>query len=279
MKQFAAPDGTAIAYEDVGEGRPLVLLHGLMAHSGFFARQRELSDSFRLISIDLRGHGRSQTGGRSPTVADLAGDVAALADGLDLEGVIGVGWSLGASVLWKVLTGPAAARFAGAVVVDMTPRVLNDGDWTLGLTPEACEIRTQAIREDFANFARNAGHAIFSQPVAPQFRDLADWAGAEFARNDPEAIGAMWASLVGEDYRASLGGIRQPTLVIHGAQSQLYGPGTADHLVRALPDARAVRFERSGHAPHMEEPEHFNRLIRDFAASLPRVRERQHTAS
>ena len=279
MNQFAAPDGTAIAYEDVGEGRPLVLLHGLMAHSGFFARQRELSENFRLICVDLRGHGKSGTGAKAPTVSDLADDVAALADRLELEGAIGVGWSLGASVLWKVLAGSAAERFEGAVVVDMTPRVLNDSDWSLGLTPEACDVRTQAIRGDFANFARNAGHAIFSQPVAPNFRDLADWAGAEFARNDPAAIAAIWASLVGEDYRASLGGIQQPTLVVHGAQSQLYGPGTADHLVRALPDARAVRFERSGHAPHMEEPELFNRLILDFAASLPRVRERQHTAS
>ncbi len=279
LKQFEAPDGTSIAYEEIGEGRPLVLLHGLMAHSGFFARQRELSDAFRLISIDLRGHGKSRADGTSPTVADLAADVAALAERLELQGAIGAGWSLGASVLWRVLTGPAAGRGAGAGGVDMSPRVLNDGAWTLRLTPEACDVRSQAIREDFANFARNAGHAIFSQPVAPQFQELADWAGAEFARNDPAAIAGIWASLVGEDYRASLARIRQPTLVVHGAHSQLYGPGTADHLVHALPDARAVRFDRSGHAPHMEEPELFNRLIRDFAANLPRVRERQHTAS
>ena len=64
----------------------------------------------------------------------------------DLHDAIGVGWSLGATVLWHVLAGPAADRFAGAIVVDMTARVLNDAEWDLGLSPEACEARSAAIR-------------------------------------------------------------------------------------------------------------------------------------
>ena len=249
-----------------------------MAHSGFFARQRELAGEFRLVMIDLRGHGRSEGGSAGATLAKLAEDVAALADALGLEDSVGIGWSLGASVLWKILTGPAGSRFAGTVVVDMTPRVLNDGGWTLGLSAEACEARTAAIREDFAAFARNAGQAIFAQPVEPALRPLADWAGEEFARNDPAAIDALWSSLVAEDLRGALGAIRQPTLVIHGARSQLYGSDTADYLVGALPDARALSFERSGHAPQLEQPELFNRTIREFAAGLPRVRQQQTTA-
>jgi pimeloyl-ACP methyl ester carboxylesterase len=107
--------------------------------------------------------------------------------------------------------------------------------------------------------------------------DLRAWAGEEFARNDPSEIGAVWASLVREDFRPLLPGIRQPTLVVHGANSHLYGADTADHLVAALPNARALAFERSGHSPHIEQPELFNRTIRDFAASLPRLREKQAT--
>ena len=71
--------------------------------------------------------------------------------------------------------------------------------------------------------------------------------------------------------------IQQPTLIVHGAQSQLYGDDTADHLVAALPHARAVRFERSGHAPHLEEPELFNATLKDFADRLSRVRTTQAT--
>ena len=277
MQTFIAADGASIAYEDIGTGRPLLLLHGLMAHAGFFEAQRELSDQFRLISVDLRGHGRSSAEGRFLSVEQLASDIEVLAEALDLEGAVGIGWSLGAAVLWRVLTGPQGRRFAGSVIVDMSPRVLNDGDWQLGLSREACDARTAAIRDDFSAFAINAGQAIFAQPIAEAKRETAEWASFEFARNDSASIDAIWTSLVDEDFRASLAGIDQPTLVIHGAHSQLYGPGTADHLVHSLPDARAVRFDRSGHAPHMEEPQLFNRLIREFAASLPETREAHAT--
>jgi pimeloyl-ACP methyl ester carboxylesterase len=274
---FTAQDGSTIAFEDEGEGRPLVLLHGLMAHRGFFEQQRALADSFRLVRIDLRGHGQSASGQSRnvrppPDVETLADDVERLAAYLGLEDAIGIGWSLGAAVLWHVLAGPASRRFAGAVIVDMTARVLNDGDWQLGLSSAICDARSRAIEEDFGAFAASAGASIFAQPLDAASRPLASWAGEEFARTDPEAVGSLWASLVGEDFRPMLGKIRQPTLIVHGAQSHLYGAGTADHLVRALPNARAVTFERSGHAPHLEQPDLFNRIVRDFAASLPRLR-------
>ena len=278
MQHFTASDGVRIAYRDKGTGRPLVLLHGLMAHSGFFAGQDELAGDFRLIAVDLRGHGRSKSDGSGPTVERLSVDVAELLDSLGIGNAVGIGWSLGASVLWRLLAGPSTDRFAGAVIVDMTPRVLNDGEWSLGLTGETCEARRAAIRDDYSSFAVNAGHAIFAQPVSEGNSALARWSGEQFALNDARDMAALWESLVGEDSRSALGSIRQPTLVIHGAHSQLYGSGTADHLVAALPDARAVRFDRSGHAPHMEQPELFNRLVREFAHSLPSARMPEITA-
>ena len=275
MQFFTASDGARIAYRDEGRGVPLVLLHGLMAHGGFFREQDVLADNFRLIRIDLRGHGFSAK--ERSSVEQIAADVAELADALDLRDAIGVGWSLGATILWHVLTGPAARRFAGAVVVDMTARVLNDEDWDLGLSAEACEARSAAIRDDFERFALAAGQAIFAQPVENEASALAEWASFEFARNDPATIAALWASLVRQDVRTLLEGIRHPTLIVHGAQSRLYGEDTADHLVAALPDARAVRFDRSGHAPHLEQPELFNRTLRDFADRLSRGRARQQS--
>jgi pimeloyl-[acyl-carrier protein] methyl ester esterase len=254
---------------------PLVLLHGLMAHGGFFRAQADLARDFRVIAIDLRGHGASARPGERPTVEQLAADVSGLAEALDLKGAIGVGWSMGATVLWHVLSGPAAPRFAGSVVVDMTARVRNDAEWDLGLSPEACEARSIAIRDDFESFAASAGQGIFAQPVAPDRRGDAAWASAEFARNDAGAMGSVWASLVRQDVRALLQRIEHPTLIVHGGRSRLYGDDTADHLVAALPDARAVRFDRSGHAPHLEEPALFNQTLRNFAARLSRGRAAQ----
>lgn len=275
MRCFAAPDGAKIAYEVEGSGRPLVLLHGLMAHRGFFRFQRALASDFQLISIDMRGHGGSVRAGNAPQVEQLAADVAALADELDLQDAIGVGWSLGATVLWHLLTAHVGARFTGAVVIDMTPKVQNADDWSLGLSRDLCEARSAAIRDDFETFAAAAGQAIFAQPLDERSRDIAAWSAREFARNDAASISAVWESLVEQDLRPRLGRIAQPTLIVHGAQSQLYGSDTAEYLAGALPNAEAIRFEKSGHAPHMEQPDLFNDAIRQFAASLPRVREPQ----
>jgi pimeloyl-ACP methyl ester carboxylesterase len=270
LRHFTASDGVSIAYRDEGAGRPLVLLHGLMAHGGFFRAQRELEREFRLLTIDLRGHGLSPALAESLTVERLGADVTELVEALDLEGAVGIGWSLGATVLWHVLAGPAGDRFDGSVVVDMTARVMNDSSWSLGLDPEACEARSAAMKADFQAFAAQAGQAIFAQPVSAERQPDADWASAEFARNDPAAIIALWQSLVALDARALLGRIDHPTLVIHGARSQLYDRATADHLVRSLADAREVEFEASGHAPQIEQALLFNRTIREFAAELTR---------
>ncbi len=268
MLFFTASDGARIHYRDQGSGTPLLLLHGLMAHGAFFPGQAELADCFRLISVDLRGHGASREAGDRPTVEQLAADVAELVAWLDLQDAIGVGWSLGATVLWHVLAGAETRRFVGAVVVDMTPRVRNGPNWKLGLSPDLCEARSAAIRDDFEAFAAGAGQAMFADTSRDGIHELADWASFEFARNDPAAIGAIWASLERQDMRALLSRIEQPTMVVHGALSPLYGQETASHLVAALPNAFAVRFDRSGHAPHLEEPALFNTHIRNFADRL-----------
>lgn len=275
MDYFTAQDGAKIAYRDEGTGKPLVLLHGLMAHSGFFVFQRPLASEFRLVSIDLRGHGLSDSGPSAPRVEQLAADVGALVEKLGLDGAICIGWSLGATIMWHLLTGPAASRFEGSVVIDMTPMVRNGCDWQLGLSPELCEARSAAIRTEFESFATNAGQAIFAQPLDDRSRDIAGWSAEEFARSDASSIGIVWESLVEQDVRQRLRRIAQPTLIAHGGQSQLYGSDTAQYLAVALPIADTICFERSGHALHMEQPELFNDTIRKFAASMPRLRETQ----
>lgn len=269
MHLFTASDGARIAWDEAGSGRPLVMLHGLMAHRGFFRAQDPLIAGHRLIGVDLRAHGGSDKDG-ALTLDRLAADVAELVAHLDLRDAIGIGWSLGAALLWRLLAGPEAARFAGAVIVDMTPKVLNEGDWSLGLTPDHCEARATAFAGDFPAFATLAGPAIFADGAVH-----GAWAAGEFAHNDGPAMGAIWRSLVAADLRPLLPRIVQPSLIIHGLRSPLYEPATAEYLAEALPNGRAIPFSRSGHAPHLEEPERFNALVADFAASLPHIHQKQ----
>ena len=86
MQFFTASDGARIAYRDEGRGTPLVLLHGLMAHGGFFREQDALADDFRLIADRPARPRRLGGARRAPSVEQIAADVAELADALDLRG-------------------------------------------------------------------------------------------------------------------------------------------------------------------------------------------------
>ena len=91
MAVLELSDGLDLAYEDVGSGRPVLLVHGWGAHGGFFAPQQEaLKARFRVITPDLRGH--RHTPGEGPMTVDrLAQDMAELLEALDLRDVVGVG--------------------------------------------------------------------------------------------------------------------------------------------------------------------------------------------
>src|SRR3546814_18493690 len=129
----------------------------------------------------------------------------------------------------------------------MTPRVMNDAHWRLGLSKEACEARRQAIETDFPTFATAAGQAIFAPSNADELADSVRWAGEEFAKNDAAAISTLWTSLVDQAFRSRLSRIAQPPLIIHGAERHLYCPDTADYGTAALPTPRAIYFTRPAH--------------------------------
>jgi pimeloyl-ACP methyl ester carboxylesterase len=260
---FIASDGCGVAFRDEGVGRPLLFVHGLSANAATFAPQAEaLAGRFRIVRIDLRGHGGTPAEG-ALTLDRLAADVAELARALDLRGAILIGWSLGAMLAWDVLLSAEAGRFAGLVTIDMTPRVENDAEWRLGLNDDGA----RAVQP--GETWRERCDRVATMIVADRQVNAALVArlGPELGTSDAEAVAAITMSMMARDYRPLLGRIAQATLIVHGAQSRYYGAATSVFLAEALPHARIVPFAHSGHAPHLEEPDRFNRLLAAFAAS------------
>jgi pimeloyl-ACP methyl ester carboxylesterase len=271
MPVLTLRDGVDLAYQDVGDGPVLLLVHGWGVHGGFFHPQIEsLSDRFRLIAPDLRGHGGTPGVG-SMTIAQLADDLSQFVKALDLKSVIGIGWSMGAQVLWTTLLGPARPRFAGMVVVDMGPRIVSDGGWTLGVKrgyeSSTAPILQQVMQADWPAYAAFLANGLVADGAQAERTELIAWVTAEVAKNTPGPLADLWGSVTVQDFRETLGGLDLPVLIAHGARSQLYTPQTAADLAARLPDARVVAFEHSGHAPNLEEPETFNATIADFAQS------------
>jgi pimeloyl-ACP methyl ester carboxylesterase len=93
-------DGAKIYYEDHGQGQPVVLVHGWTCSSKFWQRNApELAKEFRVVTIDLRGHGNSSKILSGHTIAQYARDVREVMQKLDLKKATLVGWSLGGPVI------------------------------------------------------------------------------------------------------------------------------------------------------------------------------------
>ena len=117
--RIPTPDGGSIHAVEKGVGRPLVLLHGVTLRADVWAPQfHQLTDRYRVIAVDLRGHGHSKAGSEGYGIPQLATDLATLLRTLDLTGAIVVGHSMGGMTLMQFCGDHAdalAERVAGLV--------------------------------------------------------------------------------------------------------------------------------------------------------------------
>src|SRR5258708_1779107 len=135
MPTFNLPDGAQLHYEDQGTGRTILFIHGVWMSSKFFQRQvPTLSKRLRVITLDLRGHGRSSHTMHGHTVANYTRDIRALIDGLGLNDVVLAGWSMGAFVLWDYFKQFGAHKVKATIVIEESASDFKWPDWSIGLT-------------------------------------------------------------------------------------------------------------------------------------------------
>ncbi len=257
---------------DVGSGRPVVFLHGWSARADFFAPQQALAGrGVRFIAPDLPGHGRNQCPGVPLTIGDLADALAGMLAALDLSGAVLVGWSMGASVALDCIIRNGPARIAGLVIVDMTAKVANDAQWTLGLRggPTADDMMRAAVRMEthWQSYVERITPLMFAPSMRhddPIYRRAAE----AVAANDGVTMAGLWRSLAVIDHRETIRELRLPVLAVGGAESQLYGPEVAHWIARHARDGRALAIPGAGHAPQLEAPGAFNAAIRGFVDAL-----------
>jgi non-heme chloroperoxidase len=260
------PDGARLAYDDTGKGRPVVLIHGVCMSRRFFDRNTgALAERFRVINLDLRGHGESPASEGGHTIAQYAQDVKHLLDTLELEDVVLVGWSMGTFVIWDLLQQFGSEGIAGHVNISQGPTDLAKEGWELaGFSLAALFEALAAVQNDFRAFANELIPAMFMhEPTPEEHEALLE----EILRIGANAGSCILLDQTLQDYREFVGTYDLPTLLTWGEDEKFVAAGNGPWLQAAQADAELVVFEQSGHCPMWEEPERFNQVAGDWIAA------------
>jgi pimeloyl-ACP methyl ester carboxylesterase len=215
---------------------------------------------YRLLLVDLPGHGRSALPPARLTVEGLAAELDALLAHLGEGAVHVVGLSLGGCVgLALALRAPSRVRSLTLVNAFARLRPADTGA-ALRLAARAVLLATSPMSAVAALVAR----ALFPRP---EHRALRRAAAASLARTSRRAYAAAAAALASFDARTSLAGVRCPTMVVAGIDDRTVSIETKDALARAIPGARWVVVPGSGHVTNADQPAIFNAMLREFLAA------------
>lgn len=244
-------------YQEQGTGDPVLLLHGLGSSARDWEHQLPaLAAHYRVIAVDLRGHGSSERTQGPFSVAQFAGDVAALMDRLQLPTAHLVGISMGGMVGFQLAV-DAPARVRSLVAINAGPElVARSLRQHLQLWLRRGVFRLFGLRRVAALLAPR----LFPKPEQGPLREtfLLRW-----LENDPVAYGKAFRMLLGWSVVDRLERLVAPVLLIAGDGD--YTPVSSKQAFLAhLPTGRLAVVEDSRHASTVDQPQRVNALLLDF---------------
>ena len=254
-------DGLTFFYEEMGQGEPILLLHGLGSSTQDWELQMGvLAETYRVIALDLRGHGRSSKPRGPYSVPLFAADTIAFLHALNVPAAHLIGISLGGMIAFQMaLDAPELVKSLVIVnsVPELIPRSFKDR-WTLW--QRAAITQFMGMRRMGAYLAPQ----LFPKPEQAALRQaIAD----RWAQNDKRAYMAASRSFVGWSVVADLDKIHCPTLVV-SADEDYWPLSIKETYTAQIPNAQLMVFEDSRHATPVDQPEKFNTAVLTFLEGL-----------
>lgn len=247
-------EDATLYYEAVGEGPPLLLTHGFAATSRMWEEQRQaLSNAYRVITWDMRGHGRTLASGEQTDFSREAtvSDIRALLDELGHPDAVIGGHSLG-GYMSLAFQHAHPERVRALVIIDTGPGYKNAAaraEWN----EMALAMGSRLERRGLATLREMSKEMDPSEHISAD--GLVAAARGMLPQSDSDVI-------------LSLPTIHAPTLVIVGQKDRDY-LGAADYMTAKIPGAHKVVIENAGHAVNLHQPQRFNQAVRGFLATLP----------
>lgn len=243
----------------------VLLLHGLGSSTLDWADQLPaLTPIYKVLLIDLRGHGKSEKPAGPYSIKQMAYDVAKLTASLNLVNLHVVGLSMGAQVaLQLALDYPSVVASVTAVnsPANMIPQRLQD-KWAVLLRKLLVTLLGM----------RRLGHIIAGKLLpGEEFTQRRQLFAERWAANDPAAYSASFNAIIEWDITPSLSLINRPLLVV-AARDDYTPMQWKEQLAEGVPGARLIIVEDSRHATPVERPSAFNCLLLEFLESQPTIR-------
>lgn len=258
QRNVRAPDGVRIAYDVRGSGATtLVLVHGWSCDRSYWDGQADaLAARFRVVTVDLAGHGASGRNRQEWTIASFGGDVAAVVRAAGARRVVLVGHSMGGdAVLEAALRLPG--RVDGIVWVDAYKQI---GDFR---TPAQIDTMVASFRRDFVATTRAFARLMF--PLGAD-RALVERVAADMAAAPPAVALPSMAAAIGYDRKVPevLAKLALPIVAINPDKP------ASDPVSLARYGVTLEQLTGVGHFPMLEAPGRFNALLTTVVERLPR---------
>ncbi len=257
-------NGITLAYNDTGRGLPIVFLHAFPLNRTMWAVQESaLSSQFRVIAIDLRGHGESDAPLWHYSLDQSADDVRALLDHLSIQQALFVGLSMGGYILLAFYR-KHADRVKGMVLADTRAQA------------DTAEGKTG--RFQMAQIAYKQGPSAIADIMIPKLLSPAT------IQTKPEIVQQVRTMIEGNQISGIAGDLMAmaerhdsvpllkqigcPAQIIVGELDQATPPADAKLMANQIPHARLALIPNAAHLANLEEPEAFTKIVAEFAGEL-----------
>jgi len=272
---FTVSDGTTLNYLEAGSGPPVVLVPGWSQTAAMFEAQFEgLGGSYRVIAVDMRGHGDSGKPDHGYRIARLAADLHEFLTGLGLEDVALGGHSMGVSILWSYWEHYRDDRVSKLIFIDQAPSCMAMPNWSEEQVAEVGALFTpQSLYDTAVALAGAEGRTTTEGLVNDMFftaaypADRKTWVLAENLKMPRDHGAALLIDHCTKDWRDIIPSIDVPT-VVFGGEASFFTP-KSQHWVADRIGAEIHVFgadEGGSHFMFMENPEKFNALLSAFLA-------------
>jgi pimeloyl-ACP methyl ester carboxylesterase len=267
-------DKTQLHYLEQGRGQPLVLIPGWSQTAAMFdAQLNGLSSRYRVIALDMRGHGESSKPNNGYRIARMAQDTHEFLEAMNLRNVCLGGHSMGCSVIWSYWEHYGNDRIAKLVLIDQAAAVVIAPIWVeeekvnagAFFAPQALWDTASAIAgpngvQTTEQFVNNA----FFTPAYP--RDKLAWVLMENLKLPRHHAARLLCDHCSQDWRDTIQSITIPA-VVFGGEKSFFNPKSQEWIAKQIPGSRVhiyTEAEGGSHFMFMENPDKFNQQVIDF---------------